>query len=40
MSNKKGEPESPLGGDEVSPEFKERSRELVKREKDVLDRLK
>lgn len=40
MSEKEGEPTSPLGGDEVSDEFKERSRKLVEREKDVLDRLK
>jgi len=40
MSKEESEPESPLGGDEVSEEFEERSRELVKREKEVLDRLK
>jgi hypothetical protein len=40
MSEKEGEPTSPLGGDEVSEDFKERSRELAEREKDVLDRLK
>jgi hypothetical protein len=39
MSEKRGEPTSPLGGDNVSEEFKQRSRELLEREKDVLDRL-